>query len=193
LSVAGPETNGLILNFSRRLVHDVQAHTHNPTSCKKIKHQHHGPHKLPAPSSSNFRGKCNPRTSHDGARSLKHGNVLFIDCTNSSVILLTILLITLDQHARGHKVSFGCDDSCFFRGCCIKTTRTDPCYSVISFLPMSPKSSSCFGMILDEGGGGAIVTMLSYNRGRLHIFFVQRNNNSKYLRKKHLRKKYNTL
>jgi hypothetical protein len=49
----------------------------------------------------------------------KHGNVLFIDCTNSSIILLTILLITSDQHAWGHKVSFGCDDLCFFCGRCI--------------------------------------------------------------------------
>ncbi len=153
MSVAGPETNGLILHFSWRLVHNVQAHTHNSTSCKKIKHQHHGPHKPPAPSGSNFRGKCNRRTSHNGAPSLKHGNVLFIDCTNSSVILLTIPLNTLDQCTRGHKVSFGCDDSCFFCGSCIKTMRTDPCYLVIFFLPMSPKSLSCFGMISDEGGG----------------------------------------
>jgi hypothetical protein len=131
----------------------VQAHTHNPTSCKKIKHQHHGPHKPPAPSGSDFGGKCNRRTSHDGARSSKHGDVLFIDCTNSSVILLTILLITSDQRTRGHKVSFGCDDLCFFCGHCIETTRTDPCYLVIFFLPMSPKYSSCFGMISDEGGG----------------------------------------
>ncbi len=153
MSVASPETNGLILHFSQRLVHNVQAHTHIPTSCKKIKHQHHGPHKPPAPSGSNFRGKCNHHTLHDGAQSSKHGNVLFIDCTNSSVIVLTILLITLDQCAWGHKMSFGCDDSCFFRGRCIKMMRTDPCYSVIFFLPMSPESSSCFGMILDEGGG----------------------------------------
>ena len=42
-------------------------------------------------------------------------------------------------------------------------------------------------------GGGAIVAIFSYDRGRLHVFFLaQRNNNSKYLRKKHLRKKNNT-
>ncbi len=42
-------------------------------------------------------------------------------------------------------------------------------------------------------GGGAIVAMLLYDRGMLRVFFLaQRNNNSKYLRKKHLRKKYNT-
>ncbi len=135
-------------------MHNVQAHIHNPTSCKKIKHRHHGPHKLPAPSGSNFRGKCNRRMSHDGARSSKHSDVLFIDCTNSSVILLTILLITLDQRAWGHKVSCGCDDLCFFCARCIEMTRTGPCYLVIFFLSMSPKSSSCFGIISDEGGGG---------------------------------------
>ena len=32
--------------------------------------------------------------------------------------------------------------------------RTDPSYPPIFFLPMPPESSSCFGMILDEGGGG---------------------------------------
>jgi hypothetical protein len=138
LSVAGPETNGQILHFSRRLVHKVQAHTHNPTSCGKIKHQHHGPHKPLAPSGSDFRGKCNRCMSHDGARSSKHGNVLFIDCTNSSVILLTILLITSDQRTWGHKVSFGCDDLCFFCGRCIETTRTDPCYLVIFFCRCHP-------------------------------------------------------
>ena len=38
-------------------------------------------------------------------------------------------------------------------------------------------------------GGGAIVAMLSYDRGRLCIFFLaQHNNNSKYLRKKHFKK-----
>ncbi len=32
--------------------------------------------------------------------------------------------------------------------------RTDPSYPSIFFLPMPPKSSSCFGMISDDGGGG---------------------------------------
>ncbi len=31
---------------------------------------------------------------------------------------------------------------------------TDPSYPPICFLPMPPESSSCFGMISDEGGGG---------------------------------------
>ncbi len=190
MSVAGPAYFTSLGDLCTTCKH---IHTHNPTSCKKIKHRHHGPHKPPAPSYSNFRGKCNRRTSHNGARSSKHSDILFIDCTNSSVILLTILLITLDQRAWQHKVNFGCDDSCFFCGRCIQTTRTDPCYSVIFVLPMSPESSSCFSNILDEGGGGAIVAMLSEDRGRLRVFFLaQRNNNNKYLRKKHLRKKYNT-
>ncbi len=173
-------------------MHNVQAHTHNPTNCKKIKHRHHGPHKLPAPSGSDFRGKCNCHTPHDGARSSKHGDVLFIDCTNSSVILLNILLITSDQRAWGHKVSFGCDDLCFFCGCCIKTMRTDPCYLVIFFLLMSPKSSSCISMISDEGGGAPSSPCYRTIEVGCTFFLAQRNNNSKYLRNKHLRKKINT-
>ncbi len=170
-------------------------HTHITPQAVKIKHRHHGPHKLPAPSGSNFRGKCNRRTSHDGARSSKHGDVLFIDCTNSSVILLTILLITLDQCAWGHKVKFGCDDLCFFCGRCMETTRTDPCYLVIFFLPMSPESSSCFGMISDEGGGAPsspCYRMIEVGCAFFLSQLSQRDDNSKYLRKKHLRKKYNT-
>jgi len=37
--------------------------------------------------------------------------------------------------------------------------RTNPSCPPIFFSPMPPMSSSCFGMISDEGGGG-MVTML---------------------------------
>ncbi len=42
---------------------------------------------------------------------------------------------------------------CFFFCHCIKSTHTDPSYLSMVFLLMLPKSSSHFGMILDEGGG----------------------------------------
>ena len=71
-------------------------------------------HNPPAPSGFNFRGKCDRRTSRDRSRSSRSGDAIFIDVTNKSFILVTILLITSDQHARGQKVSFLSDGSCFF-------------------------------------------------------------------------------
>ncbi len=47
------------------------------------------------------------------------------------------------------QLSFEVIACAFIRGHCIKTTRTDPSFSPISFLPQPPKSSLCFGMILD--------------------------------------------
>lgn len=64
------------------------------------------PPKPPAPSGINFEGKYNLRTLHDGTQSSQHGDVLFLDYTYCSIFLVTILLITSDQHARGQKVSF---------------------------------------------------------------------------------------
>ena len=61
--------------------------------------------------------------SCDWSQSLQHGDAIFVDYTNWSVILLTILLIALDQRAPGQKMSF--------------------------FLPRPPESLSCFGMISD--------------------------------------------
>ena len=49
---------------------------------------------------------------------------------------------------------------CFFFGRCIESTRTDPSYPPIYFSPMPPESSSCFGMILDKGGGSAMVMVV---------------------------------
>jgi hypothetical protein len=40
----------------------------------------------------------------------------------------------------------------FLLGRCIETTRTDPSYSPIFFLPQPPKSALYFGVILDLGG-----------------------------------------
>ncbi len=113
MSVAGPETNGLIFLFSWRLVHNVGAH-HTTPSKKTTKHRHHGPHNPLAPSCSDFIGKCNCRKSCDQSQLLHHGDAIFIDYTNWSVILLTILLISSDQCAQGQKVSFWSDSLCFF-------------------------------------------------------------------------------
>ena len=44
---------------------------------------------------------------------------------------------------------------------CIETRRTNPIYPAIPYLLMSPENSSCFGLLSDRGGGGAIVTLFS--------------------------------
>ncbi len=41
-----------------------------------------------------------------------------------------------------------------FFGGFIELMHVDPSYPSMFFLPMLPKSSSRFGIILDEGGGG---------------------------------------
>ncbi len=76
-----------------------QAHSHTTPQVKK-KHRHHGPPNPLAPDGSNFTGECNQ------SRSLRSGDVTFIDETNKSFILLTIILCAAAQHARGQKVSF---------------------------------------------------------------------------------------
>ena len=146
MSVAGTETNGLTLLSSRRPVHDVVQCTTNNINQKKC---HHGPPNPPAPGGSNSTGECDRPTSRDRSRSLRFSDVTFIDENNKSFILLTILLCAAAQRALGQKVSFWSDSSCFFHGRFVETTRTDPSYSLISFLPRPPESSLWFSMISD--------------------------------------------
>jgi hypothetical protein len=90
--------------------------THNNTqhTTKNTKHRHHGTPQLPASSGSYFTGECNHRTLRDQSRSLQHGDVTFIDKTNCSVILFTIILQAVARRARGQKVSFISYYLCFF-------------------------------------------------------------------------------
>jgi hypothetical protein len=90
--------------------------THNNTqhTTKNINHHHHGPPKLPASSGSNFTGECNRHTSCDRSGSLQHGDVTFINKTNCSIIIFTIILQAAARHARGQKVSFISYYLCFF-------------------------------------------------------------------------------
>jgi hypothetical protein len=73
---------------------------------KTTKHRHHGPHNLPASSGSNFTGECDRRTSRDRSQSSQSIDVTFINKTNKSFILFTIILCASAQRARGQKVSF---------------------------------------------------------------------------------------
>ncbi len=52
-----------------------------------------------------------------------------------------------------------------FSGRCIESMRTGPNYPSMFFSPMPPKSSSHFGMILDEGGGAPWSQCCCWQRG----------------------------
>ena len=100
--------------------------------------------------------ECDRRMSRDRSRSPQHGDAIFLRETNCFFILLPIILHAADQSARGQKVCFFIEYLCFFFGRCIESTRADPSYLPICFLPMPPESSSCFGMVSDEGGGAPL-------------------------------------
>jgi len=129
----------------------VQHTQHKNTSRKKNIDTMISPNP-PAPSGFIFKGECDRRMSRDRSRSLRSGDVIFMDATKKSFILLTTILCASAQRARGQKVSFQREYSCFLLRRCIEKTRTDPSYSPISFLPQPSKSSSCFGMSLDWAG-----------------------------------------
>ena len=114
-------------------------------------HQHHDLPRPPASSGSNLTGECDRRTSRDRYRSPQHGDAMFLSEANFFYILLTIIPYAGDRRAWGQKVCFFSDYLCFLFGRCLESTRTDPSYPPIYFLPMPPEASSCFGMILDEG------------------------------------------
>ena len=96
---------------------------------------------------------------------------MFLSETNFFYILLTIIPYAPDRREWGQKVCFFSEYLCFLFGRCVESTRTDPRYPPIYFLPMLPESSSCFGMVLDEGGGGPSrieydsIPKISFGRG----------------------------
>ncbi len=146
------------------------AHNNTQHTTENIKHHHHGPPKLPSSSGSNFTGECDCRTLRDRSRSSQHGHVLFIDDTNFSFIYFTIILICSGSACLLTKGEFLKICLVFFLCCCIKTTRTNPSHPSIPYLAMSPKFSSCFGLISDRGG--AIVTVFFRRRGRLRLLLA---------------------
>ncbi len=165
-----PETNGLILLFSLLLLPESK-HTHTTPHVEiRTKHRHHGPPNPLAPDGSNFTGECDRCTLRDRSRSSQSSDVTFIDETKSFILLTIIILCAAAHRARGQKVSFWSDGSCFFCHRCIKTARTDPSYSPIPFLPRPPESSSCFGIISDElGVPPPWYHIERYDRGRLRV------------------------
>ena len=76
------------------------------TSQKTTKQRHHGPPSPPAPGGSNSTGERDRPTSRDRSQSLRSSYVTFIDESNKSFILLTILLCAEARRALGQKVSF---------------------------------------------------------------------------------------
>ncbi len=143
--------------------HDTQHTTQNR------KHRHHGSPKLPASSSSNITGECNRCTSCNLSGSSQHGNVLLFDSTNIFLHLFYYYSMCSGSACLLTKGEFLEWLIVLYHGRCIKTMHTDPSYSSIFFLSMSLESLSCFGMILDKGGWGAIIAMLLYGRGRLRV------------------------
>ena len=124
----------------------------------------------PASSGFNFKGECDRRMSHDRPWSAQYGDAIFLRETNCFLILLSIILYAADRRARGQKVCFFSEYLCFIFGRWVESTRTDPSYPLIHFLPMPPESSSCFGMISDEGGGSAIVRLSLAARRARYVF-----------------------
>ncbi len=142
------------LRRTNRLLHTQQHTTHNI----KHKYHHHGPPKLPASSGSNFTGECNPRTSRDWSQSSQHGNVTFIDKTNCSVILFTIILQAAARRVRRQKVSFICYFLCVF---CATASEQHTLTSAIRwyFICQYTTSNSHVSAWFWMRGGGTIVTM----------------------------------
>jgi hypothetical protein len=123
------------LRRTNRLLHTQHHTTHNT--------QHKTPSpwspKLPASSGSNFTGECNRRTSRNQSRSLQHGDVTFINKTNCSVILFTIILQAVAWRARRQKVSFICYYSCFFCATASEQHTLNLSYPAIFYLPIHHK------------------------------------------------------
>ena len=110
------------------------------------------PHDPPAPSGSNWIGKCDHRTSCNRSRWFRCGDVFYIDKTNLFFILLTIVLFASAHRSRGQKVSFLCYFIVLLLFRWFDATRIDPSYPPILFFPRPPQYSSCFSLILDRGG-----------------------------------------
>ncbi len=80
--------------------------------------------------------------------------LLFFYEINSSFILFTIVLCAADCRTCGQKVCFLQWINVHFYRLLRESTCTNPICPPILFSLMPPKSSSCFGMILDKAGGG---------------------------------------
>jgi hypothetical protein len=119
----------------------IVSHTHNNTqhTTKNIKHHYHLPPKPPASSGSNFTGECNHRMSRNQSRSLQHGNVTFINKTNCSVILFTIIFTGSGSAHSQTKGEFYKLLLVLFLRNCIRTTRTNLSYLAIFYLPIPHK------------------------------------------------------
>ena len=109
------------------------------------------PHDPPAPSGSNWIGKCDHRTSRNRSRWFRCGDVFYIDKTNLFFILLTIVLFASARRSRGQKVSFLCYFIVLLLFRWFDATRIDPSYPPILFFPRTPQYSSCFSLISVRG------------------------------------------
>jgi len=146
--------------------------THNNTqhTTKNIKHHHHGPPKPPASSGSNFIGECDRHTLHNLSRSLQHGNVTFINKTNCSVILFTIILQAAAWRACLQKVSFISYYSCFFGAPASKQRKLTQLSGNILFAN-TPRVLVIFQHDFGQGGGRHCHDVFR-KRGRLQLLLA---------------------
>ena len=98
------------------------------------------PHDPPAPSGSNWIGKCDHRTSRNRSRWFRCGDVFYIDKTNLFFILLTIVLFASARRSRGQKVSFLCYFIVLSLFRWFYATRIDPSYPPILFFRNPPST-----------------------------------------------------
>jgi hypothetical protein len=138
------------LPLTHTTIHNTQ-HT-----IKNRKHHHHGPPKPPASSSSNFTGECNCSTLRNQYWSPQYGDVTFMDKTNCSVILFTIILKAAAQRTHGQKVTFYKLLLVHFLRNCIKTTCTNLSYLAIFYLPIPPRVLVMFQHDFGQGGGAPL-------------------------------------
>ena len=132
-------------------------HNTQPTTSKHIKTPHHGPTWPLASSGFNFVGEWDCRTLHDWSWSPQHSDAFFM--------WTYMFHYYIDCYSVGHrwmrlltKGKFFSEYTCFSIGRCVKSMHTDPICCPPIFFVCLPCPSSCFGIILDRGGGG-MVTM----------------------------------
>jgi hypothetical protein len=124
-----------ILRRTNCLLHTQQHTTHN------IKHKTLSPWSPQAAGFQRlqFKGECNRRMLRNRSQSLQHGIVTYINKTNCSVILFTIILQAAAWCACGQKLSFICYYSCFF---CATASEQHALTSAIRQYFISPYTTS---------------------------------------------------
>ena len=159
LSVAGPETNGLILLSSLLLENPVwcaRTLTINPPKKQNIVTMDPPIHRLPVRS---------PYVAQS-ITIIAIRRCDFINETNKFFILLTYILCEAAQRARGQKVSFWSDCTCIFKWLLHWNYAHWPQLLADILFAATPRVLVVFRH------HGAIIAMVLYDRGGLHVIFT---------------------